>query len=180
MKALKVTVVVGNPKPNSRTGILAQMLCDSIVGHLETDLQVIDLANHVDEIFKWPSQVMSDLNDRVAGSDLVVFATPTYKATYTGLLKSFLDRYPQNGLSGVPTLVLMTGTGQSHSMAPNTNLIPLLLELGAIIPTRGIFFDTDKFESKDIVIQKEAADIMAAFSKLSAIFRASSEHDKPE
>lgn len=41
------------------------------------------------------------LNARVAESDLAVFASPTYNATFTGLLKAFLDRYrPVNVLAG--------------------------------------------------------------------------------
>ena len=36
---------------------------------------------------------MADLVARVGEADLVVVASPTYKGTYTGLLKLFLDRF---------------------------------------------------------------------------------------
>jgi FMN reductase len=35
------------------------------------------LADHVNQIFAWPSDDMTALNQRVAESDLTVFASPT-------------------------------------------------------------------------------------------------------
>src|ERR1700755_1925287 len=98
---VKVSVVVGNPKPQSRTLKVATTLVEHLLAPGSYDLTVIDLAEHEGEIFSWPSEKLAALNAQVAESDLVVFASPTYKATYTGLLKAFLDRYPANGLAGV-------------------------------------------------------------------------------
>ena len=100
--SLKVTIVVGNPKPASRTRKVAELLVEKLLAPGAYSLEVIDLADHTAEIFAWPSEEMAGLNASVAESDLVVFASPTYKATYTGLLKAFLDRYPANGLAGIP------------------------------------------------------------------------------
>ena len=46
------------------------------------------------ELFDWRLRDVADLVEEVAGSLVVVVASPTYKATYTGLLKAFLDRFP--------------------------------------------------------------------------------------
>ena len=40
---------------------------------------------------------------------MIVAASPTYKATYTGMLKAFFDRYGSNGLAGLVAVPLMTG-----------------------------------------------------------------------
>jgi FMN reductase len=68
-----------------------------------------------------------------------VVASPTFKATYTGLLKLFLDQIPTNGLSGVVAIPLMLGAGPGHALAPEVHLKPVLVELGATCPTRALY-----------------------------------------
>jgi FMN reductase len=75
----------------------------------------------------------------VAASEVVIVASPTYKATYTGLLKVFLDRFPHQGLGGVTAIPLMLGASDAHALAVEHTLRPLLVELGATVPTRGLF-----------------------------------------
>jgi FMN reductase len=140
---VNICVLVGNPKPGSRTLTLAERLARMIgeaAGSAEPT--IIDLADHADAIFRWPSEEMAALSQQVASCDLAVIASPTYKATYTGLLKGFLDRYPALGLRDVCAIPVMTGADKGHSMAPEVNLRPLLVELGALVPTRGLYFET--------------------------------------
>ena len=129
--SLKVAVVVGNPKPASRTRKIAELLVEKLLDQGTYEAQVIDLADYTNEIFAWPSEVMGSLNAVVADSDLAIFASPTYKATYTGLLKAFLDRYPANGLAGVTAIPVHTGADFTHSMGPTFTLSPLLVERGS-------------------------------------------------
>jgi FMN reductase len=131
----RVAVVVGNPKPRSRTYDSALTLADRLGG---ADL-VVDLADHASELFDWTSTTVSDLVDQVAGSLVVIVASPTYKATYTGLLKAFLDRFPHQGLGGVTAVPLMLGGSPTHALATEHGLRPLLVELGASVPTRGLY-----------------------------------------
>ena len=143
---LRVSIVVGNPKPASRTLELAEAAARSFVAPAPAEFTTIDLAEHVGEIFTWPSAQMAALSDRVASSDIAVFASPTYKATYTGLLKAFLDRYPAGGLHGVLAIPVMTGANASHSVAPDAHLRPLLVELGATVPTSSLYFVTSNMD----------------------------------
>jgi FMN reductase len=75
-----------------------------------------------------------------------VVASPTYKATYTGLLKLFLDRFPGNGLDGVVAVPLMLGAGPAHALAPEVFLKPVLAELGALLPTRALYLLDSDFD----------------------------------
>ena len=75
----------------------------------------------------------------VAESDVLVVASPTYKATYTGLLKLFLDGYGPSPLAGVEAVPLMVGAAPHHALAVDVHLTPLLLELGASVPRRGLY-----------------------------------------
>lgn len=68
---------------------------------------------------------------RVAAADMVVIATPIYKAAYSGLLKSFLDLLPQDALRGKAVLPLATGGSVAHLLAIDYALKPVLHALGA-------------------------------------------------
>lgn len=154
---MKLTVVVGNPKPMSRTRAVAEAVAEHVAGVTGAESTgTIDLCDHAESMFRWPDDAMSRLNDRVAASDLLVVASPTYKATYTGLLKGFLDRYPNNGLAGVTAIPVMTGGSADHAMAIDTGLRPLLVELGASVPTRGLFFVMSQMEQMAEVVAKWA------------------------
>ena len=68
--------------------------------------------------------------------------SPTFKATYTGLLKLFLDRFAgQTGLRGVVAIPLMLGAGERHALAVETHFKPVLVELGATCPASGLFLN---------------------------------------
>jgi FMN reductase len=166
---LKVTVVVGNPKAQSRTRRVAETLVEKLLVPGSYEVEVIDLADHTDEIFAWPSERMSALNGRVADSDLAVFASPTYKASYTGLLKAFLDRYPANGLAGVTAIPVHTGGDLTHSMGPTVNLAPLLVELGAVVPGRGLYFVASQMDHLEEIVGEAAAEYAANLRRLASV-----------
>ena len=133
--ATGIAVVVGNPKPRSRTYDAALRLA----GRLGDADLAVDLADIGPDLFDLTAGHVDDLVRRVADSELVIVASPTYKATYTGLLKSFLDRFPHDGLAGVTAVPLMLGASPAHTLAPEHGLRQVLVELGAAVPTRGLY-----------------------------------------
>jgi FMN reductase len=135
---VRVTALVGNPRPASRTLGVASAVAERIAaGFEEPDVRVIDLAVHTGRLFV-PGEMAAEL-ERVLASDVLVVASPTYKATYTGLLKVFLDLLLAGALRGAPTVPVMTGGAANHSLALDVHLRPLLLELGASCPTQGLY-----------------------------------------
>jgi FMN reductase len=131
-----VAVVVGNPKPQSRTLASALHVARELVG--EPDL-VVDLAELGTALLDWEDTQVADLVKQVGAADLVVVASPTYKSAYTGLLKLFLDRFAGgHGLSGL-VVPLMLGAGPTHALAPELALRPVLTELGGTVPGRGLY-----------------------------------------
>jgi FMN reductase len=133
----RVAVVVGNPKPGSRTRSSAVHVARELSG-AEPDL-VVDLAELGPRLLDWSDGEVGRLVAEVVDADLVVVASPTYKATYTGLLKLFLDRFAAGtGLTGV-AVPLMLGAGPAHALAPEVFLRPLLTELGAVVPVRALY-----------------------------------------
>lgn len=132
----RVAVVVGNPKPQSRTLSAAMYLARELSGQ-EPDL-VVDLAELGAGLLDWQDPQVAELVAGVGAADLVVVASPTYKATYTGLLKLFLDRFKTDGLGGV-AVPLMLGAGPGHALAPELTLRPVLTEIGGMVPAKGLY-----------------------------------------
>lgn len=132
---MTTTVIVGNPKAGSRTLAAATHLADQLGG---ADL-VIDLAEHGSELFDFKSTTVAGLVEQVKASHLLIVASPTYKATYTGLLKSFLDWFPADSLAGATAVPLMLGGSPTHALAPEHGLRQVLVELGASVPTRALY-----------------------------------------
>jgi FMN reductase len=136
MTQSSVAVVVGNPKPGSRTLAAATRLAESLAG---TPDLVVDLGTLGAELLDWSSTGVADLVQQVGDADLVVVASPTYKGTFTGLLKLFLDRFAGGtGLRGL-AIPFMLGGSPAHSLAPELSLRPVLTELGATVPGRGLY-----------------------------------------
>jgi FMN reductase len=154
----KIAVVTGNPKPASRTHSVALAVADVLAKEFpgaETD-PVVDLAGYAPRLFDWSDEELTGLTAQVAAADIAIFASPTYKAAYTGLLKAFLDRYGSNGLAGVTAIPVMTGGWAGHLLAVEVHLRPVLVELGATVPSRGLY-----------VTEPELADLTTAVAKWS-------------
>ena len=131
-----VAVVVGNPKPRSRTLAAATYVAQELAG--PPDL-VVDLAELGPALLDWADPDVTDLVKQIGAADLDVVASPTYKAAYTGLLKLFLDRFAGGtGLCGL-AVPLMLGGSPAHSLAPELTLRPVLTEIGGTVPGRGLY-----------------------------------------
>jgi FMN reductase len=155
MAMTEVGIVVGNPKPISRTRQVAEVVAGavaSVVGCSEAERFVIELADLGPRLFDWSSPVVRDAVDRLAACRLAVVASPTYKASYTGLLKSFLDWFSTTGLSGVAVVPVMVGAGSHHALAVEVHLRPVLVEIGATVPTRGLYVTEERLADLDEVI----------------------------
>ena len=133
----RVAVLVGNPKPASRTRDAAVHLARALTG-VAPDL-VVDLADLGPALLDGADPSVDAVVEQVRSADLLVVASPTYKASYTGLLKVFLDRFPPGGLRGVVAVPLMLGAGPAHALAPELLLRPVLTEVGATVPVPGAY-----------------------------------------
>lgn len=145
---MRIRVLVGNPKAHSRTRQAAEKVAQQLARAADT-VETTDLTDYASELFDWNAERVNTLVADVAASDLLIVASPTFKATYTGLLKAFLDRYQSQGLQGVVAVPLMTANDKGHQLASDTHLRPLLVELGASVPTASIFVETPKIDSFD-------------------------------
>ena len=152
----------GNPRPRSRTASLALAVARAIADLGPAGPVVeIDLSNRV--------ATDEELRAIVVEADVVVVASPTYKATFTGLLKTFLDGVPTGALRGVIAIPVMVAGDRAHALAVDVHLRPLLLELGASCPTPGLFVEEAALEDLPAAI---APWLEAAAPVLDAVLRA--------
>jgi FMN reductase len=149
---MTVTVVVGNPKPASRTRTAAEHVARGLRPEVEPD--VYDLVEFGAGLLGWGDPAVTAAARAVAESELVVVASPTFKATYTGLLKLFLEQFDGgSGLAGVVAVPVMLGAAPIHALAPDLLLKPVLVEIGATTPAPGLFL-SDKTFAEDGGIER--------------------------
>lgn len=142
--ATDVVVLIGNPRAGSRTGALAAAVSGAVTAALAaagrplSGLRTLELADIVGVSFgpepAQPSTTVDDPLGIVRRARLLVVATPTYKGSYTGLLKLFLDQYGHRELAGVVALPVAVAAAEAHRQAVGTALRELLTELGATVP----------------------------------------------
>lgn len=146
---LTVVVVSGNPRPGSRTLAAAATVGARITallgagrgtghGTQPITLETIDLASFASEVLTDHHPAADRATAALAAATVAVVATPVYKASYTGLLKAFLDLYGPDGLAGVVVVPLVVSGNPAHALAGEVHLRPVLIELGAVVPTRAL------------------------------------------
>ncbi|NMM28580.1 MAG: NADPH-dependent FMN reductase [Glaciimonas sp.] len=138
---MHILLLAGSPSSPSRSTRLLHHIGDklALLGHRYVKLQVRDLPAQALLHADFGNADLKLAQGLVQQADAVVIATPVYKAAYSGILKAFLDVLPQDGLAGKLVLPLATGGSQSHMLALDYALRPVLTALNARHVLPGIF-----------------------------------------
>ena len=170
---LRIAVVVGNPRPGSRTRRAAEAVAIA-VGRLGrqadrmVSIDTIELAELAPDLFAPASRRVEAAMETVTAAHVVVVASPTFKAAYTGLLKAFLDRFSSTALAGVVGVPVMMGGAPIHALAVEVHLRPVLVELSLACPTRGLFIVEAELDQLDVTVD---AWLAAHEQQLSSLLR---------
>jgi FMN reductase len=143
---MNIVGISGSPSPRSRSGWLLQLA--------QTRLEGAARRNDVIRVRELPAAALLhadckaepivDAIGRIGDADLLIVATPIYKAAYSGLLKLFLDLLPSDALRGKSVLPLATGGSLGHLLALDYALKPVLSALGARDILDGVFAVDDQ------------------------------------
>ena len=138
---MSVLLIAGSPSERSRTAALLEAAGARLEarGVLVERLRVRDLSPQALILADFGHRSISAAIGQVADADVVVVATPVYKAAYSGVLKVFLDLLPQDAFKGKTILPLATGGSPHHMLAVDYALRPVLQSLGARHILQGIF-----------------------------------------
>ena len=166
-----VVAVSGNPRPGSRTTLVAKTLAADLADRLGLVEPVtsLDLADIAAELFAVTAPDADRYRATVAEAAIAVVATPVYKASYTGLLKAFFDRFPGGGLRGVIAIPVVVSASPSHSFVAEQVLRPLLVELGAVVPVRAFAITERQLDDLDAVIQSWGDEADPVLSRLAGV-----------
>jgi FMN reductase len=138
---MSVLLIAGSPSERSRTAALLSAAGQRLEfrgAQVET-LRVRDLPPQALLLADFGHPAVIRATAQVAAADIVVVATPVYKAAYSGVLKVFLDLLPQTALKGKTVLPLATGGSPHHMLALDYALRPVLQSLGAKNILPGIY-----------------------------------------
>lgn len=147
---MKIVGILGSPSSPSRSSHLLDLAVERL-GGFSVSYQAVAVRDLPAEAltradFDHP-QIRAAVQ-AVAQAQLVIVATPIYKASYSGVLKSFLDLLPQDGLRDKTVLPLATGGSPAHLLALDYALKPVLSALGARDIVDGIYATDQQLPSR--------------------------------
>ncbi len=136
-----IVVISGSPTKPSRSEAIASYLkkyFESKQHQVETinvrDLPAEDLLhanfNSVDIKYRL---------SQIKQAQAVIVVSPVYKASYTGILKSFLDLIPEKGLADKIVLPVATGGSFAHLLSLEYAFKPLFSILGSQQINSGVY-----------------------------------------
>ncbi|NMO55900.1 NADPH-dependent oxidoreductase [Actinoplanes sp. TBRC 11911] len=125
---MTTVVLSGNPRPGSRTARLAAALGAALAG---AEPHVVDLSKLAAGLLTPGDGPATAALDTVRGATRLVVATPTYKGSYTGILKVFVDLLPPAALAGINAVPVVTAGTPPQAEGAAIALRALLTELGA-------------------------------------------------
>lgn len=164
---MNILLLAGSPSTPSRSTRLLHHVGErlALLGHRYAKLHVRDLPAQALVQADFGDATLKAAREQVAAADAVVIATPVYKAAYSGILKAFLDLLPQDGLKGKLVLPLAIGGSQSHMLALDYGLRPVLsaLEARHVLPSiyateQQIVWSEEEGLTIDPVIAKRVSD----------------------
>jgi FMN reductase len=99
---MRVITLAGSPRYPSRSSALLEYARETLSA---ADVEVCHwhLQNFAPEDLlyaRFDNPALHTLNEQLAGADGLIIATPVYKASFSGALKTLLDLLPERALEG--------------------------------------------------------------------------------
>lgn len=167
---LRVVAISGSPSAQSKTALLADAIVQRILGDATAQRigeDGITVRHH--RVASIPAEallrgaadepIFAAMAAEIAAAHGVIIATPVYKASFSGLLKCFLDVLPQFAFAGKAILPVGTGGSIAHVLALDYALRPVLQSMGARHIVQSHFMAEAGLRLQDghLVLEEEAA-----------------------
>ncbi|WP_030439038.1 NADPH-dependent FMN reductase [Actinoplanes subtropicus] len=145
----RVVVVSGSPRPGSRTSVLA-VAVGAALGSTSEVVEVVEVGELGAGLLTPGDEPTARAVRLIREAELLVVATPTYKGSYTGVLKVLLDQLPAQALAGKRAVPVVTAGVAPQAAAAEALLRQLLTELGAEVAPGLPVVEADLPESASI------------------------------
>ncbi|MDR1646459.1 MAG: FMN reductase [Zoogloeaceae bacterium] len=171
-RTLKIVAVSGSASRKSRTAALSRALAEGIGREIAAETSFIHLADIAAEVGStlWrdraPAPVISALVE-VEAADLLIVASPVYRAAIPGLFKHFFDLVDQNGLIDTPVLLAASGGSPYHALVLEHQLRPLFGFFQSLTLPIGVYGTDADFT--DYVVTGETLKVRIALAVARAV-----------
>lgn len=144
---MRVITLAGSPRFPSRSSALLEYARKQL-RKLDIEVYHWHLQNFAPEDLlyaRFDSPALQALTEQLATADGIIIATPVYKASFSGGLKTLLDLLPERALDNKVVLPLASGGTIAHMLAIDYALKPVLNALKAQEILHGVFADDSQF-----------------------------------
>lgn len=141
------TSMLANQLSQATADALAQRGYRPEVHHFELREVASDIADSMVTFSR--SDQLSEMIAEVEQADAIIAVSPVFKASYSGLFKSFWDLIENDALRGVPVQLGSTGGSPRHSLVIDNAMRPLFSYLRMRVMPTGVYAATEDWGSAD-------------------------------
>lgn len=154
---MKLLGISGGPKHSSKTRLVVKGVLDyaaqensdintEVINVSDLNVQFCDARNPSD--YEGDSKLIID---KIIEADALVFGSPMYRGTYTGILKNVFDLIPNEAMIGKPVGLVATGGSDHHYLALEHELKPILGFFLALVVPGSVYANNNDFSEGNII-----------------------------
>jgi NAD(P)H-dependent FMN reductase len=168
---MKLSILLGSVREGRQTHKIAQYLLHQFEAQAGIEPTLIDLKAAPVPIFesRWqqqetPNAALVALGAHLSEADAMIFVSPEYHGSYSGVLKNAVDHYWKE-FSRKPIGVVATGAGQFGGLNGSTEMQQLVLSLGAFPMPFKLLVPRikDAFDAEEQLIHSQTAELTSKF-----------------
>ena len=152
---LRIVGVSGSLREPSKTTALVRELIDEVAARERVETRLIEVAT-LGPLFAGALRrddlepEVEDALRAIETADLLIVASPVYRASFTGLFKHLFDFVGQYALVGTPVLLAATGGGERHALILEHQLRPLFGFFQALTLPVGVYASDTDFDGFEL------------------------------
>ncbi|SMF60826.1 FMN reductase [Xaviernesmea oryzae] len=148
----RILGIAGSTSCPSKTRALVAHIVDDVARRTGASGQVNDLTEVLPELGtttlrSTAPEKLEAMLSAIETADALVFGSPIYKGSYSGLFKHLMDLVDPLALVGKPVLICATGGGQRHALAVEHQMRPLFGFFSAATVPSAIYASEADFEN---------------------------------
>ena len=169
-RTLKVVAVSGSLNHPSKTTVLVEEIVDALAKALPVESHLITLTDLGPSLAgaltrsQLPPEAEAELQ-RIESADVLVVASPVYRASFTGLFKHLFDFIDQYALVDTPVLLAASGGSERHALIIEHQFRPLFAFFQALTLPVGIYAHDSDFTDYKLTNETLRARIDKAVAK---------------
>jgi FMN reductase len=152
---LRIVGVSGSLREPSKTTALVRELVGEVAAREPAQTRLIEVAT-LGPLFAGAlrrEDLQPEVEDALRAietADLLIVASPVYRASFTGLFKHLFDFVGQYALVGTPVLLAATGGGERHALILEHQMRPLFGFFQALTLPVGVYASDTDFDGYEL------------------------------